>query len=174
MPLSVKPVLPEWTSYWIHLMFSSTIGIFEGVWTQFAFFGFKVWRINFVVHFVVLTKFTVILWLVRSIALYTFQALNSARESQTISFSTVFTLRNTRVYISHSNCCNIPSDIKIPINKTFSLDSTLGIPNVDPYDHYIRLGRYFDYPQFGDKGNVVKDLILLNDIFNIFWWEMFL
>jgi len=94
--------------------------------------------------------------------------LNSARESQITPFSTVFTLRNTRVHISYSNCCNIPSDIETPINKAFSLDSTLSIPNVDLYDHYIRLGRYFDHPWFGSKGNVVEDLILLNDIFNVF------
>ena len=174
MPLSVKPVLPEQTSYWIHLMLSLTIGTFKGVQTQFTFFGFKMWRINFVVHFATPTKFTVILWLVRSVALYTFQALNSARKSWMTLFPTVFTLRNTRVHISHSNCYNIPSDIEAPINKALSLDSTLGIPNVNLYNHYIRLGRYFDHSQFGEKGNVVEDLILLNDIFDVFWWETFL
>ena len=174
MPLSIKPVLLEHTSYWIHWMLSLTIGIFEGVWIWFAFFGFKGWRINFVVCFAAPTKFAVILWLVRSTALYTFWALNSARESRMTPFPTVFTLRNTRVCISYSNCRNISSDIETPINKAFSLDSTLGIPNVNLYNHYIRLGRYFDYPQFRGKGNVVEDLILLNDIFNIFWWETFL
>jgi len=33
-----------------------TIGIFEGVQTQFAFFGFKAWKINFVVCFAAPTK----------------------------------------------------------------------------------------------------------------------
>jgi len=141
MLLSVKLVLSEWTSYRIHLMLSSTIGTFKGVWTQFAFFGLKAQRINFVICFAAPTKFIVILWLVRSIALYAFRALNSARESRMTPFPTVFTLRNTRVRISHSNCCNIPSDIETPINKVFSLDSTLGIPNVDPYNCYIVIRR---------------------------------
>jgi len=80
---------------------------------------------------------------------------------------TVFTLRNARVCISHSNCRNIPSNIETLINKAFSLDSTLCIPNVNPHNGYIRLQQYFDYPQFGGKGNIVKDMILLYDVFDI-------
>ena len=155
-------------------MLSSTIGIFEGMQTWFTFFGFKIQRINFVVCFAAPTKFAVILWLMRSVALYTFWALNSARESQITPFSTVFTLRNTRVHISYSNCCNIPSDIETPINKAFSLDSTLCIPNVDPHNGHIRLWRYFDYPRFGGKGNVVEDMILLYDVFGIVWCDVLL
>jgi len=174
MPLSVELVLPEQTCYWVCLMLSLTVGTFEGVWTQFAFFGFKVQRINFVIHFVALSEFVVILWFVRSVVLYAFWALNSARESWMTPFPTVFTLRNTRVYISHSYHCNIPSDIETLIYKAFSLDSTLGIPNVNSHNHHIKFGRYFDHPWFGNKDNIIEDLILLNDILDIFWWKMLL
>ena len=85
-----------------------------------------------------------------------------------ILFPTVFTLRNTRVHISHSYHHNIPSDIETLIYKAFTLDSALGIPNVNPHNYYIRFGRYFDHPWFGGKDNVIEDLILLNDILNIF------
>ena len=103
----------------------------------------------------------------RSVTLYAFWALNSARESQMTPFPTVFTLRNARVRISHSNCHNIPSDVEISINKTFSLDSALCIPNVDPHNSHIRLQWHFDYPRFGGKGNVVEDMILLYDVFDV-------
>ena len=83
-------------------------------------------------------------------------------------FPTVFTLRNTRVYISHSYHRNIPSDIETLIYKAFTLDSTLDIPNVNPHNYHIRFGRYFDHPRFRGKDNVIKDLILLNDILDIF------
>ena len=110
----------------------------------------------------------------RSVTLYAFWALNSARESHMTPFSTVFTLRNARICISHSNCCNIPSDIETSINKAFSLDSALCIPNVDPHSSHIRLRRDFDHPWFGGKSNVVEDMILLYDVFDVVWCDMLL
>ena len=53
-------------------MLSLTIGAFESVWTQFTFFGFEVWRVDFVIGFAALTEFTIVLQLVRSITLYAF------------------------------------------------------------------------------------------------------
>ena len=116
----------------------------------------------------------VIFWLVRSITLYIFWALNSARESWMTPLPTVFTLRNTRVCISYSNCCNISSDVETSINKAFSLDSALCIPNFDLHNGHIRLQQYFDYSQFEDKSNVVKDMILLYHVFNIVWCDVLL
>ena len=135
----IEPIFPERTYCCICLMLSMAVHTFEGVQTRFAFFGFKAWRINFIVHFAVPSRFVVIFWLVRSITLYAFWALNSARESQMTLLPTVFTLRNARVCISHSNRYNIPSDIETLINKAFSLDSTLCVLNVDPHNGYIRL-----------------------------------
>ena len=174
MPFFIELIFPEWTCYCICLMLSMAVHIFEGVPTQFAFFGFEVWRINFIVRFAVPSEFIVIFWLVRSVTLYAFWALSSARESRMTPLPTVFTLRNARVHISHSNCRNIPSDIETLINKAFSLDSTLCIPNVDPHNGHIRLRWYFDYPWFGGKSNVVKDMILLYDVFDIIWCDALL
>jgi len=42
-------------------MLSSIIGAFESVRIWFAFFGFNVWRVDFVVGFAVPTKFTMVL-----------------------------------------------------------------------------------------------------------------
>ena len=174
MPLSVETVLPEWTCYWVCLMLSSTIGAFESMWTQFAFFGFEVWRVNFVVGFATPTKFTMVLQLVRSIILYAFWALNPARESQMTPFPTVFTLRDTRVCISHSNCHNKPSDIETSIYKAFSLSTALSIPYINLYNCYIWFERHFNHLWFGYESNIVEYLVLLNDSFYVIWWEVLL
>ena len=170
----IELIFPERTCCCICLILSMAVYTFEGVWTWFAFFGFEVWRINSIIHFAAPSEFAVIFWLVRSITLYTFWVLNSARESQMTPLPTVFTLRNTRVRISHSNHRNIPSNIETLINKTFSLDSTLCVPNVDPHNGHIRLWWYFDYPRFGGKGNVVEDMILLYNVFSIIWCDVLL
>ena len=155
-------------------MLSMAVHTFEGMWTWFAFLGFEVRRITFIVHFTVLSKFMVIFWLVRSVILYAFWALNSARESRITLLPTVFILRNARVCISYSNHHNIPSNIKTSINMVFSLDSALCVPNVDPHNGHIRLWWYFDYPWFGGKNNVVEDMILLYDVFDIIWCDVLL
>ena len=41
-------------------MLSLTVGTFEDVWTQFAFFDFKMQRINFVIHFTAPSEFVMI------------------------------------------------------------------------------------------------------------------
>ena len=132
------------------------------------------WRINFIICFAAPSEFTVIFWLVRSITLYAFWALSSAKESWMTPLPTVFTLKNTRICISHSNRCNISSDIKTSINKTFSLDSALCIPNINPHNGHIWFQQYFDYPQFGSKGNIVEDMILLYNVFYIIWCDVLL
>ena len=118
-------------------MLSLTISTFESVQTQFAFFGFEMWRVDFVVGFVAPTKFMMVLWLVRSITLYAFWALNLARESQMTPFPTVFTLRDTRVRVSHSNYCNKPSDIETSIYKAFSLSTVLSILSQTSFSLYL-------------------------------------
>jgi len=132
------------------------------------------WRIDFVVGFAVPTKFAMILWLMRFIILYAFWSLNHTRESWMTPFPTVFMLRDTRVSVSHSNHCNKPSNIETLIYKAFSFSTTLGIPYIDPHDCHIWFGRHFDHPRLGCKSNTVEDLILLDNIFNIAWYKVFL
>ena len=137
MPFPVEIVLPERTWYWVYLIFSSTIGAFESVWTWFTFLGFEVWRIDLVIGFVVPTKFAIVLRLMRSIALYTFWSLNPTRESWMIPFPTVFTLRDTQVHVSYSNHCNRSSNIETSIYKAFSLNTALSIPYINPHNCHI-------------------------------------
>ena len=174
MPFSVKLVFPEWTCCWICLIFFSTVGTLKSVWTWFAFFGFEMRRVDFVIGFAAPTKFTMVLQFVGTITLYTLQALNSARKSRITPFPIVFTLRDTRVCISHSNCRNISSNIEVPIYKALGLSTTLSIPYIDPHDCHIWFGRHLNHLWFGSENNIVKDLVLLNDSFDIIWWEAIL
>jgi len=57
---------------------------------------------------------------------------------------TILVLRNTRIHISFSDSYNILFYIKISINKTLSLCIILRVPNVNPYNSYIRLGKDLD------------------------------
>ena len=61
VPFFIEAVLSEWTYCRVHLMFTSTIGILERVWAQFAFLGFKVWWVSLFVGLVAPAKFMMIL-----------------------------------------------------------------------------------------------------------------
>ena len=70
--------------------------------------------------------------LVKAIALDTLGALDTAEHSCMFPSPAILTLRDTKVYIGFSNSRNKSSYIETPVNKTFSLTSTLNIPDVNP------------------------------------------
>ena len=79
----------------------------------------------------------------------------------------ILALRDIWIHISSLNGGNVLSNIEASVDETFSLASTLDIPNVNPYKQHIEFGQYFDYTRFRCKDNVIKDLILFNNSFNI-------
>ena len=56
-------------------------------------------------------------------------------------FPTIFTLGDIRIYIHSSNSHNMAFYIEASVDQIFCLITTLGIPNVQPYNHHIRLGQ---------------------------------
>jgi len=70
--------------------------------------------------------------LVRVIALDTLEALDIAGHSRMFPSLAILALRNARVHIGSLNSHNKLPYIETPINKTFSLTSTLNIPDVNP------------------------------------------
>lgn len=52
-------------------------------------------------------------------------------------FPVILVLENTRVYACGFNSCNITTDVKASINKHFSIQAILGIPNINPNDYYV-------------------------------------
>ena len=147
---------------------------FENMWTQFAFFCFRVWWVCFFIGFAELPKLTIVFRFVRSIILNTLQFLNSTRYSGVFQFPTIFTLWNTRVHVGSSDCSNILSHIKVLINKAFGLTPALNIPDINPNDQHVQLWRNFDSLWFWSKDDVIENLILLNDLLYIARREAFL
>ena len=90
-----------------------------------------------------------------------------------LSQQAILTLKDTRIHVGSSNNCNKPPYIETSVNKTFSLTSALNIPDVNPNNWYIRLRWNFDNTQFWCENNIVKDLILFDDTFNITWCKTF-
>ena len=77
--------------------------------------------------------------LVRAIVLDALGALDMVGYSRMYLSPAILALRDARVYVGSSNSCNKPPYIEIPVNKTFSLTSTLNIPDVNPNNQHIRL-----------------------------------
>jgi len=63
-------------------------------------------------------------------------------------FPAVFALGNAGVHISSPNCSDIVANVKAPIDKHFSVMSTLDIPNINPNNSHVRFWRYFNNSQF--------------------------
>jgi len=43
----------------------------------------------------------------------------------------------------------------------------LGIPNINPNDYHVRLGKNFDNAQFRHENNVIKDMVVSENTLNI-------
>lgn len=82
-------------------------------------------------------------------------------------FPAVFVLRHIRVHIYPSDGGNVVSYIETSVNKTLCLAPIVNIPNVQPNNGYIQFWEYLDNMWFRYQGNVIKNLILFDDIFNI-------
>jgi len=174
VPLSIEVVLPEWTCCRVCLIFSSTIGTLERVQTWFTFLGFKAWWISLFIGLAALAEFAMILWFVGSIILNALWTLDSTRKSQMTPFPAVFTLWDFRVHISCPNSCNKSSDVEAPIDKSFGFYTALSIPDINLYNCHIQFGRCFNHSWLGCKSDVVKNLVLLDNSFDITWGEVIL
>ena len=89
-------------------------------------------------------------------------------------FPTIFTLRDTKININSSYDSDESSNIKAPINKVLSFRATLSVPYVNSDDSHVQFGRYFNNSWFRCKSDIVEDVILLDDCFNISGIEMIL
>jgi len=104
---------------------------------------------------------------VEPVALDTFGLLDSTWECGMTPFLAIFTLQNPRVHVSTSNSCDEPTNVDALVNKSLGFTAALDIPYINLNDHHIWLRRCFDDAWFGYKSNIVKNLILLDDSFNI-------
>jgi len=101
-----------------------------------------------------------------TVALDAFSSLNATRKGGVSPLPAILALGNSWIHIRTSNCGDVIAHIEAPVNK-FSIFSTLNIPDVDPNDGHIRLRRDFNNSQFRCEEDVVENMILLEDGFDI-------
>ena len=82
-----------------------------------------------------------------------------------ILFSAILALRYAGIYISISDHSYVAFYIETSVDQSFSFITTLNIPNIDLYNCHARFGGDLDYSGSQDQLNIVKDVILLQDIF---------
>jgi len=51
---------------------------------------------------------------------------------------TVLVLEYSGVHVYPADCNNVTIYVKIPINQTFGFETTLSIPNINPYNCYVK------------------------------------
>ena len=139
---------------------------------RFAFLCFKAWWICFFIGLTILAKFTMIFQFVWFVVLDALWTLDSTWKYWVTPFPAIFILWDSRISISSSDCCYILSNIEALINEILSFCTALGIPDVDLYDSYIQFRGCFDYSWFERKYNIIKNMILLDNKFNITWGEI--
>ena len=102
-----------------------------------------------------------------TVALDAFSSLNATRKGGVSPLPAILALGNSRIHVRTSNCGDVIAHIEAPVNEKFSIFSTLNIPDVEPNNGHIRLRRDFNNSWFRDKGDVVKNMILLEDGFDV-------
>ena len=111
----------------------------------------------------------------QSITPNAFCTLNPTWEDSMIPSPTVLVLEYAWVHVCAPYGSYVISYIEATVNKYLSFAPTLNVPDIKLYNGYIQLWGHFDNTWFEHKHNIVKDLILFDNIFNIFqceivWW----
>jgi len=103
----------------------------------------------------------------RTITLHIFSPLDAAHTSHVISLPTVLTLRNAWVHIGLTYHGDITSNIEMSVDNFLSIGPVLHVPDVDSYDSHVRLRQNLDDSRFRCKNNIVEDMVLFEDFFNV-------
>ena len=100
--------------------------------------------------------------------------LYPAWESGMSPFLAIFALENSRIHVCSSDGSDIVANIEASVYKHFSIMSTLNVPYVYPDNCHVGLQRNFDYSWFWHKRDVIEDMILSKNCFDISWCKFFL
>ena len=85
---------------------------------------------------------------VQTITFYALRSLNPTYTNCMFPLPTIFVLRNSQIHICTSNCSNVATNIKAPVNEIFGFGTALNVPNVNSNDGYIRFRENFDNSWF--------------------------
>ena len=84
---------------------------------------------------------------IQTIVFYALKPLDSAYTSCMFPLLAIFALRNSQIHIHTSNCSNVATNIKAPVDKTSGFSTTLNISNVNPNNGHIRFRENFNNSQ---------------------------
>ena len=103
----------------------------------------------------------------RAIIPYTLRSLYMTDSCHMTPLPTILALQYAWVHIYTPNCCNETTNVKPLVNDFLSIGSILYILNVNSYNSHVRFGGYLNDMWFRDKDNVIKQVVVLQNIFNI-------
>ena len=138
MLLLVKPMLPEWTTIVIYLIFALVIDILEWISIRFFFFCFKSGKICFKVCLTTLHHFPVMFNFIRTVIFLVFETIYITL------LLTILILRNAKIHAGSSNSSNMMIYIEVSVNKIFCFCTILRIANIDSYNSHIWFRRYLN------------------------------
>ena len=105
----------------------------------------------------------VIFYLMGSIALNISRSLCFASKC---SMLPVLTLRDSQIHIGSLDCSDVTTNVEASINEHFGFQTTLEVPDVNPYYSHVKIRENFDNLQFGHDIDVVEDISGSNDCFD--------
>ena len=110
----------------------------------------------------------------RTITLNAFSLLDSTHECEMTPLLAICVLEYTRVHICSSDCSDVVAYIEASVDEKFCVLTALHILNIDLDYGYIWLGRDFDDSWLGREGNVIENMILFHNGFDIQWSKFLL
>jgi len=87
---------------------------------------------------------------------------------------TIFAPQYAKVHVGSPNDCNITSDVETSVNGHLGITATLDVPNIYPNNRHVRFRGNLYYSWFRSKRNIVEDMILLENHFNVIRSKPFL
>ena len=76
--------------------------------------------------------------LMKTISLDTFGTVHMVYKDYITSSPTILTLWNFWIHVCILNCCDIVTNVKVPVDYIFSFGTTLRVPNIDLDDGHVR------------------------------------
>ena len=129
-------------------MGTSAVKALEHVRARVALLSFRPKRVRFGGSFTTPSKLAMMFSYMRAIAFYTFGSLDMAYPCQMTPLPTILALRDTRIHVGTSHCCNDTSYIETSVNNFLSIVTVSSIPYVNPDNSHVQFRKDLDNAWF--------------------------
>jgi len=120
----------------------------ERIRARVTLLSFELRRVQFGISFTIPSKLVMIFSQMRAILFYIFGSLDTAYPCQMTPLPTILALRDTRIHVGTTHCCNNTSYIETSVNNFLNIVTILGIPYVNPDNSHVRFRRDLDNAWF--------------------------